>query len=103
MEIQSLRMLLTEQDVNHLLKEHLPREYAVENPRVRIAPEGVLFSGEYPTIFVKVPFETLSQFFTTKGAEKHNREQLLGPFALRSRALAAEVAWLEAALMIARS
>jgi hypothetical protein len=30
----------------------------------------------------KVPFETLSQFFTTADAEAHDREQLLGPFAL---------------------
>lgn len=30
----------------------------------------------------KVPFETLSKFFTTADAEKHNREQLLGPFVL---------------------
>jgi hypothetical protein len=30
----------------------------------------------------KVPFETLRKFFTVADAEKHDREQLLGPFAL---------------------
>jgi hypothetical protein len=30
----------------------------------------------------KVPFETLKEFFTTEDAKKHDREQLLGPFAL---------------------
>lgn len=30
----------------------------------------------------KVPFKTLSNFFTTTGAEKHDREKLLGPFVL---------------------
>jgi hypothetical protein len=67
MEIQSLRMLLAEQDVNQLLKEHLPKEYAVENPRVRISTEGVLFAGEYPTVFIKVPFETLWEMSVVNG------------------------------------
>jgi hypothetical protein len=30
----------------------------------------------------KVPFESLKKFFTTADAEKHDREELLGPFAL---------------------
>ena len=30
----------------------------------------------------KAPFETLKEFFTTAEAGKHNRERLLGPFAL---------------------
>ena len=30
----------------------------------------------------KVPFETLKKFFTTTEAGKHDREELLGPFAL---------------------
>ena len=30
----------------------------------------------------KVPFETLKKFFTIADAEKHDREKLLGPFAL---------------------
>jgi hypothetical protein len=67
MEIQSLRVLLAEQDVNQLLTDHLPKEYAIENPRVSISPEGVLFSGEYPTIFVKVPFETLWETAVVNG------------------------------------
>jgi hypothetical protein len=67
MEIQSLKVLLAEQDINQLLIDHLPKEYAVENPRVTISAEGVLFSGEYPTIFVKVPFETLWEMAVVDG------------------------------------
>jgi hypothetical protein len=67
MEIQSLRMVLAEQDVNQLLNEHLPKEYAIENPRVRISTEGILFSGEYPTVFIKVPFETLWEMSVVNG------------------------------------
>jgi hypothetical protein len=67
MEIQALRVLLAEQDVNQLLKDHLPKEYAIENPQVRISAEGVQFSGEYPTIFVKVPFETLWEMSVVNG------------------------------------
>jgi hypothetical protein len=67
MEIQSLRMLLAEQDVNQLLKDHLPKEYAVENPRVRISEQGILFAGEYPTVFVKVPFETVWEMAVADG------------------------------------
>jgi hypothetical protein len=67
MEIQTLRMLLAEQDVNQVLKDHLPKEYAIENPRVRISAEGVLFAGEYPTVFVKVPFETLWELAVVNG------------------------------------
>jgi hypothetical protein len=33
----------------------------------------------------KVPFETLSKFFTTADAKTHDREQLLGPFVLVRR------------------
>src|SRR5262249_4110083 len=67
MEIQSLRVLLAEQDVNQLLQDHLPKEYAVENARVTISSAGILFAGEYPTVFVKVPFETLWEMAVVNG------------------------------------
>src|SRR5262245_9232896 len=67
MEIQSLRVLLAEQDVNQLLKDHMPKEYAVEDPHVHISPDGIVFGGEYPTVFVKVPFETRWELAVANG------------------------------------
>ena len=34
---------------------------------MRISTEGVLFAGEYPTVFVKVPFETLWELAVVDG------------------------------------
>ncbi|MEN6449568.1 MAG: hypothetical protein ABFC96_03670 [Thermoguttaceae bacterium] len=64
-------------------------------PRTINAKDGKGISGQNPGGFVvsfadgqawfiseKIPFETLEKFFTIEGAKKHNREKLLGPFAL---------------------
>jgi hypothetical protein len=64
-------------------------------PRTINARDGKGISGQNPGGFVvlfadgqswfmseKVPFETLEKFFTIDGAKKHDREKLLGPFAL---------------------
>ncbi len=64
-------------------------------PRTICAPDGKGISsqnkggfhatfadGQVWLLSEKVPFETLSKFFTTVDAGKHDREQLLGPFAL---------------------
>jgi hypothetical protein len=42
----------------------------------------IFADGQVWLLSDKVPFETLIKFFTTADAEKHNREQLLGSFAL---------------------
>jgi hypothetical protein len=65
MELQALKLLVTEQDLNDLLKKYLPDE-PLENVRIRIAPEGVYVSGEYP-LFVRVAFETLWEPGTQAG------------------------------------
>lgn len=64
-------------------------------PRTVCAPNGRGISsrnaGGFHVIFAdgwvwelsdKVPFETVAKFFTTSDAAKHDREPLLGPFAL---------------------
>ena len=64
-------------------------------PRTINAKDGKGISGQNPGGFVvlfadgwvwfmseKIPFETLAKFFTIEGAKKHDREKLLGPFAL---------------------
>ena len=58
MEIFALKLAVSEAGFNALLTEYLPEDAAVENLRVRIAPEGVYILGDYPTVFGKVPFET---------------------------------------------
>ncbi len=64
-------------------------------PQTINAPDGKGISSRYPSGFHvlfadssvwllsdRTPFETLKEFFTTADAEKHDREALLGPFAL---------------------
>jgi hypothetical protein len=58
MEIHSLHVLVTEQDLNELAKKHIPKELPVEDMRLRLSPEGVHVSGVYP-FFINVKFETI--------------------------------------------
>jgi hypothetical protein len=58
MEIQTLRLLVNEKDLNELLAEHMPDDQPLENLTIRVASNGVTVSGEYP-LFVRVAFETL--------------------------------------------
>lgn len=51
-------------------------------------PDGfhVLFAdGQIWFISNKVPFDTLAKFFTISGAKEHDREKLLGPYALERK------------------
>lgn len=57
MEIQSLKLLVTDQDLNELAARHLPADQPVEELRLRVSPEGLHVSGEYP-LFLRVSFET---------------------------------------------
>jgi hypothetical protein len=59
MDIQLLRILVREEEVNQHLPQLLPPESSVQNLRVRLTPEGVVVQGDYPTFMVKVSFETL--------------------------------------------
>jgi hypothetical protein len=58
MEIQALRVIVTQEDLTGLATEHLPENVPVEKLRVEITPEGVRVRGEYP-LFVSVSFEAL--------------------------------------------
>lgn len=59
MEIQALKLLVPEDALNRLLAEHLPKDVPVQKLAVRLAPEGIRVQGEYPTVFMKVAFESL--------------------------------------------
>ena len=58
MELQALKLLVTQQDINELLARYLTGDIGLENVQVRIAPEGVYVTGDYPML-VRVSFETL--------------------------------------------
>lgn len=66
MEVHSLRITVTEQDLNALAKKIKAGESPIENPEVRIAPEGVTVKGVYP-MFVNVSFETQWELAITDG------------------------------------
>jgi len=59
MEILSLKLILTEEDLNNLVAEHLDEDEEVRDIKVRVVPEGVRISGTYPVTFFNVRFETL--------------------------------------------
>jgi hypothetical protein len=59
MEIQALKVLLTEDEANRLLAEHARKEGEIENLRLRFAPDGVIVAGDTKALFFKVGFETL--------------------------------------------
>jgi hypothetical protein len=59
MEIQALKLFVPEDEINRLLAEHLPPDVPVRKLAVRLTPDGVRVSGEYPTAFLNVGFDTL--------------------------------------------
>lgn len=59
MEIQQLRLLVTEADINALVARALANEPQVRDVKVALTPEGIRVSGVYPTAFMSVRFETL--------------------------------------------
>jgi hypothetical protein len=66
MEIHSLHLLVTEQDLNELLKKHAPKDLPVEDMRLRLSPEGVHVTGIYP-FFINVKFETIWHLSADEG------------------------------------
>jgi hypothetical protein len=67
MEIQSLRVLVREDEINRHLPRVVPPDAGVENLRVRFVPEGVIVAGEYPTFMLRVSFETLWEVAAAAG------------------------------------
>ena len=72
MDIQSLKLFLTDADLVAIAARALREAENVEGLDVHLTPEGVRVSGQYPTSFLKVPFETLWQV-SAAGAEVHVR------------------------------
>lgn len=49
---------MTDQDLNELLRRHLPPGLPVKDIKIAITPPGIVLQGVYP-MFVNVAFETL--------------------------------------------
>lgn len=60
MEIQALRLQLTEQDLNDLIRRYLPPDSSIEDLSVKLGTECVHVTGSYP-FFFRVKFETVWQ------------------------------------------
>jgi hypothetical protein len=59
MEIQTLKVHITEQDLQYLAAQAQPADTPVKNLVVRVSPEGVHVSGEAPTPLMTMSFESL--------------------------------------------
>jgi hypothetical protein len=72
MEIQALKLFVTEDEINDLLAKFLPPDLPIQELSVRLTPEGVVVQGVYPTLLVKMAFETLWEI-TAAGTEVEAR------------------------------
>jgi hypothetical protein len=68
MELQALKLFVSEDTVNGLIKKYVPDTGSIENLRIRLTPEGVVIAGDYPTFLMKMAFETLWEL-TAAGPE----------------------------------
>lgn len=60
MEIQSLRLVVTDADVSSLAAELIPEQDGLDRLAFRFTPAGLILSGSYSTGFgITVEFETL--------------------------------------------
>jgi hypothetical protein len=59
MEILSLTLALTDEDLNNLIAKHAGTDPPVRDLKVRLTPQGARVSGAYPVAFFNVRFETL--------------------------------------------
>lgn len=59
MQIHALKLSVTEPELNELVAELASGYNQVQNLRVRLTSEGIVFHGEYPTMLMRMAFETL--------------------------------------------
>jgi hypothetical protein len=59
MEIVSLKLWLSEEDLNSLIVKHTSPDQPVRDLQVRLLPEGARITGAYPVTFFNVRFDTL--------------------------------------------
>ena len=59
MDIQTLKVFVSEQELQELALKFQPPDSPVKNLAVRVTPEGVSVSGEAPTPMLTLPFESV--------------------------------------------
>jgi hypothetical protein len=59
MEIQALKVFISEQELQELALQNQPPEAPVKNITVRVTPEGVRVAGEFPTMMMNMSFESV--------------------------------------------
>jgi len=65
-EIQALKLLITEKDLNEIVAQHVPEDPEIRKIRIQLAAEGVYVTGVYQMLF-NVPFETLWELAVAEG------------------------------------
>jgi hypothetical protein len=76
MDIEKLRLVITEGEINPLLAERLPSDVTLEDLRVRLTPEGVWVLGKYPTPLLSMSFETLWSVTVAEGVVEARLENV---------------------------
>jgi hypothetical protein len=61
MELQSLKLVLTDADLNAMARRFLPPNAPVTNVQLSIADGAVQVSGTYPKLMLSIPFSTTWQ------------------------------------------
>ncbi len=59
MQVHSLKLSITEQELNEWVTALPAGKNSIENLCVRLTSEGIVVSGEYPTLLMRMAFETL--------------------------------------------
>jgi hypothetical protein len=59
MHIHALKLSVTEQELNELVTDLSSGKNSVQNLQVRLTSEGIVVLGEYPTMLMRMAFETL--------------------------------------------
>ena len=58
MELHTLKLSVTEKDLNDLLRKYLPKDLEIDDLKVKLSDQGVHVTGVYP-FFISVRFETI--------------------------------------------
>jgi hypothetical protein len=59
MEIQALKVFISERELQDLAVQNQPPETPVKNITVRVTPDGVRVAGEFPTMMMNMSFESV--------------------------------------------
>ena len=59
MDIQALKLFISEQELQDLSLQNMPPDTPVKNLTVRVTPDGVRVAGEFPTMMMNMSFESV--------------------------------------------